>query len=523
MYRVMIVDDEPYVIEGLKTLIDWEKYGFKVCFEADNGTTALELAENFNPELIITDIRMPEINGLELIEKCQKQLKHKPQYIILSGFNDFEYARTAMRFGVSNYILKPIDEEELGEALNKVKRELDRIKEDFHVDTDYNPVVNELLMKYITGEGDEHNLIKGYIQNYKEAELSYMIVQWENYEKPFRRFQGELCIADRAIRKIILNTIGDNMSINVIEDNRGYGILVTEKIMDKFDNNLNNLAQKIISNIQDGISLNVNIYLGKAVKGLTRIKESRDTCMNTININFLLSRKGIVKYQEIMDMTINYNVWNNKLFDILMEAVEKNNVEKIYESLEIIFEEIKNELPAPEIVKANIASFELEVIKLVLNMNGNANELSKCIKNFKFISGALDEIKEELKNFCIFASEYINTLKEIRNIGLVGQVRKYIDLNYNKNIKLKNISEVFYINPIYLGQIFKKKIGTSFKDYLNEIRIHKAEELLKDNDLKVCEISSMVGFNDPNYFISKFEKTTNLSPTEYKKFCKNNG
>mgnify|MGYP001594635971 FL=1 len=122
LYRVMIVDDEPFVRKGLRSLINWESYNFSICYEADNGRDALKLAKDFRPDLIITDIKMPEMDGLELVKKCVENADIESKYIILTGFSNFEYAQRSMGYGVCNYILKPVEEEEIIETLIKDRR-----------------------------------------------------------------------------------------------------------------------------------------------------------------------------------------------------------------------------------------------------------------------------------------------------------------------------------------------------------------------------------------------------------------
>lgn len=513
----MLVDDEPFVRQGLMALINWEKYDFEICCEADNGTDAFELAKVFNPELIITDIKMPEMDGLELIKKCKEDSNINSKYIILSGFSDFEYARTAMGYGVYNYILKPVDEEEVVDTLNKIKNELDIISKKTLNEVDNKEFTSKILKEFIDGKIEESRLakVKKCIPEYEKGEFVYTILQPVNGQYSLDSYEKDTYEIITEIRKVILNINVNNMTLFVLQENIGLGIVVSKIMNDK--DSFNSVLQIIADEILERVGIKVIIYMGKSVKGIAYIKDSRDFCMTAINTNFILSRKGIVCYEDIKDVVFNYSGESNKLFEDLIESVEKNNINKIDENIEAIYTNLQMKGVAPEIIKASIANFQLDVIKLITNMNGELKELASSIKILQLNFMVISDIKEELRSFCVLASEYMSKLKQTNKSGIIYEVKEYINANYNKDIKLKDISKHFYINTIYLGQIFKKNFEVSFNDYLNNFRVERAKELLDNKKYKICEISAMVGYKDEKYFITKFEKITGVTPAEYKK------
>ncbi|HEY5562617.1 MAG TPA: response regulator [Clostridiaceae bacterium] len=516
----MIVDDEPFVILGLEALINWHQYGFEVCCVADNGIDAFEKAKNFKPNLIITDIKMPEMDGLELIKRCIGEQLIDSKYIILTGFSNFEYARSAMRYGVYNFILKPVDEDEIINTLNIIKEELDLKKQKIFNEFDYRDFTGKMLKKFIDGKLLEKKLgkIKKYVPEYKNGEFIYVILQAVKCKYSQVYYEADIYEILKEIKKVILNINGVNKTLFFLQENIGLGIVVSKSMLDNQNYSLMPMLQMVIDIIFEKMGTQAILYIGKTVRGIPLIKESRDSCITTVNTNFLLSRKGIVSYETIKDIIFNYSGKSNELFEELTEAVEKNNLNKINENIEIICTNFQVELIAPEIIKADIASFELEVIKLITNMNGDVKHLASSVKRLQLNFMVISDIKEELKNFCNLASKYMNSIRETKKSGILYEVKKYININYSQDIRLKDISKHFYINTIYLGQIFKKKFGVSFNDYLNDYRITKAKELLESKKYKISEISTMVGYNDANYFISKFEKITCVTPAEYKKY-----
>ena len=459
------------------------------------------------------------MGGFEFIQKCEAELKIGSKYIILTGFSDFEYARTAMKLSVVNYILKPVDEEELIESLNKVKKELDLNNKNLLTKFDYKVFVNSILKKFINGkiEQDKLTKIKQYTSDFENGEFTYVLVQPITWQYSLKHTNLDIYEIFTEVRKIIIKIVGEDMSIYILNENIGQGILFPQKMLYIHNNNLNSMLQKIIDDMLIKMSLHVIIYVGKKVNGITSIKESRDTCLNAVNTNFLLGRKGIIYYERIQAVNFNYNSESNEFFEELMESVEKNSLTKIDKNIDSIYKKLELECIAPGIIKANIANFELEVIKLIANMNGDVRELATSISTYQLNFMDIYDVKDVLHDFCVLASIHINNLKESRKSGVLYEVQEYINLNYNLEIRLKNISQHFYINPIYLGQIFKKKFNVSFNDYLNNYRIQKAKELLKNKKYKISEISAMVGYNDTNYFINKFEKITNTTLSEYRK------
>lgn len=180
MLKVLIVDDEPWVLEGLRTMIDWEKFGYEVCGEAQNGTDAMRLIQENKPELVLTDINMPVINGLELITKLNEVMEKPPKFVILSGYDDFKYARTALRQRVNEYLLKPIDDEEIEALLSRITPIIQNeiaSNEDFDKKQFF--IVNNIINRLIQGEYNENLelLTRNTLKLQVDAELMCILIE----------------------------------------------------------------------------------------------------------------------------------------------------------------------------------------------------------------------------------------------------------------------------------------------------------------------------------------------------------
>jgi len=344
MLKIIIADDEPFFIEGLKVLIDWEKHGYEIIGLAYNGEEAIEKIITLKPDVVLTDLRMPEIEGLEIIRKCVKELNLKPKFIIISGYDDFTFAQKAMKYGVNHYILKPVEEETLINALAEIKAEI-------------------------------------FIQN----------------GIPENKY------SDYALTGDLIDAISRNDLI------------------------------AIESEIENFIS---GIFLTPFPSGQVR-------------------------------------VFTNSLF--------------------------------------------IGIMKMIHFLGGDAGEF---IENHPeptidtFTSSV--DMKQFLHDFCRDCAQFITDLKSRQTNGLMCKMENYIKQNYHENINLKKISEVFYINPVYLGQLFSKHFNMYFHDYLTKIRIDEAKRLLRTTDLKVYEVADKVGFQNVDYFINKFKKRVNCTPLHYR-------
>ena len=219
----------------------------------------------------------------------------------------------------------------------------------------------------------------------------------------------------------------------------------------------------------------------------------------------------------------NYSLIEIPGFDLLLEEVELNNNKGIIAGIEKIFGKAREDSYAPEVIKGNIAVFQMNMLKLINELSGDQTDISCLFKNLKPDIMDMDDIKRELINSCIQAAEYINTFRKREKAGIISEVKKYIDNNYYKDIILKNLAEKYRVNPIYLGQIFNKSLKISFNDYLHQVRIKNAESLLIDGDTKISNIAAMVGYKDFNYFIRKFKELVNTTPIKYRESYKRDG
>ena len=372
--KVLFVDDEPIITQGLRVLIDWENEGFEIAGSVQNGNEALKFLKKEPVDLVLTDIRMPECSGLELLETVKDQGISEAYFIIMSGYDDFSYAQQAIRAGCLDYILKPVDADELLKIVRKVRSLEEARKEDEE-----------------------------------------------------RRSRMEHAYLDR---NMITRLIGT------------------------YDN-------------------------GNPAKSVIICKDNLDG---------------------------------------LTAAIEENDHEKIEKFVYAFYRETKEKNLTEEEINFNISYLLFQLIHIASEQDDEVNheEIMRFIGESSFEESIIKG-SAYMCRFCLEYAEYVSQLRKSAARGILQDVEREIKAHYAENISLRELSQKFYLNSAYLGQIFKKKYGQSFKDYLTDYRIKEAARMLARTDLKIIRIAEDVGYKDSDYFVQKFIERMGCTPSKYRR------
>lgn len=385
MLRVLLVDDEPFILQGLAMMIDWQGEGFEIIGKVSNAKDALEVLRKENPHLVIADIKMPEMTGLEFLEKVRREKLSDAYFVILSGYSDFDYVHTALLNECLDYMLKPVNREELLMILGRVRTLYEQSEKKRRDDSQKEKNIEALMMQFFLGfEIDERD---------------------------------------------------------VQENPTDWGL--TDKRVEKHK----------IDELIHAIAMNDREVIESGTRQLLEDLERMD--------------------ERVINMVVNY-----LMFELIHLAYEQDK-------------------------------------------NVNQQEVFRFIGNSMF-----EQLNPEGADTGMvrLLSEYGNYLAQLRGNqskgGVLGQIETDLKENFSENLTLKDLSKKYYVNAAYLGQIFKKQYGESFKDYLNRIRIEEAAELLLKTDKKVYEIAEEVGYRDLDYFINKFIGMKGCTPAKFRKQIK---
>jgi two-component system response regulator YesN len=526
MFKLLIVDDELYIREGLKALIKWRELGFDICGLAENGQQALKLAVETKPDVIITDIKMPLMNGLELIKEVNENISTDVRFVVLSGYGEFDYAKQAMRYGVKNYILKPIEEEELEIIVKELYDELVNERKDKEAKLQAINSLSEISLKTILkSEADREAVdnVKKFLNVRYSEYFRYIMLEIENSSPQVKEELYENDKGDR-IKDYLVEILGEEFKYNILKDDChkcntiDYGIIVTEKLLKNNKNDINFIIELIYAQLRKKASEKVYIYAGKVVNELISLRESYDSALYTHSFRLYKKNCNVIFYDDIKDIPISNDFNDGLNFDYLVEAIENNNVVKIDEIISSYFNEEGSTPIDMKLLPIKINYFVYQVIKIVSIMNGETTEVIKYSSDLNLINFInIDKIEKNIKTFSKYCAKYINSLRHNQCSGILYDIEKYIHENYCSRITIKEVANQFYINSAYLGQIFKKRYGVSFNDYIHQCRMEKAKELLIRTDFKIYEISEKIGYKNTDNFIEKFEKINGMTPFQYRK------
>lgn len=531
MIKVMIVDDEPYIRQGLRILINWERYGYTVCEEAANGHEAVKILEEKDIDLVITDIKMPGMDGLELIEYTRENISPKIPFIILSGFYEFEYAKKAIKYDVADYVLKPVQREELIKVLEEYKVLYYNQIEKYKKQEIYEKIIfDRHLASVMSGvyNCEDIDYIKNYLFNIDN--VRYIRIEYDDTSNKYNKLTSEEKSNEQnrlyEAMKDYLEEHWYHVYIPHSNDQEFYvGFIYTKALSEK-----ENLREKeYIKDLHETLSFvlpfKIILYIGQMVNNIKQISESYKSALIAKNFQSYFKVIDIAFYDEIKNkISTNKYPVDKEVIDDLIKAIEENNKDRIDQRVDNLYQHFKELVADPEMIKISVDYLLFNLISLAkeLYSDFDQEEVSNMISQGGYEHMAVRGSASHMKRFAYEFSDYLNSLRKHTFGGVLVDVEREILDNYKDNLTLKSLSEKYYINSAYLGQIFKKHFGVSFKDYLNNYRIDKACEMLLRSDDKIYEIAEAVGFNNTDYFISKFVQLKGTTPLQYRKqFLKN--
>lgn len=534
--KVFLVEDEMVIRRGIKKSIDWEKEGYIFCGEASDGELAYPMIIKEKPDILITDIRMPFMDGLELCKLVKKELPNI-KILILSGYDEFDYAKEAIRLGVTEYLLKPISSGKLLEALNGVSESIRREKEDKDLVRKYMEEMREntehekqkFFEQMIAGNlsmADALETGKKYEMNLSAGMYNLLLFRFTLGKE--NRKSGELLgEAEYAIEKLT-----ERLEY-VFEFQRGvegWAFLLMADNEEQMSERVKELSKDLEEIMKNYSTIAYFGGIGQPVARLRELEESFREAERALAARFTMELNRII---SVEDIRMAQNV--DTLDDI--EITSFGEIEKTRTMLEKFLNNgAEDEID--EFVDVYINELPEENLKSVLMrqyiiMDAYIVMMSFCEK-IEGIEGEMQAQSEELKN----SMKTIQTLEEIKNyirmllkkiIGVRDTIsgRRYSDIieiakdqirktYMSDEISLNTIAAEVGMSPSYFSSIFSKEMGKTFVEYLTEIRMDRAKELLMCSSMKTSEIGYEVGYKDPHYFSYIFKKTQNCTPKEFR-------
>lgn len=521
--QVMLVDDEQYVRKGLLGLIDWDSLGYCVSHEADNGKDALRIitSRQSDIDVVITDIRMPVMDGLKLIEEVKLHNLSTCKFIILSGYNDFSYAQSAIRYGVSDYILKPIEEEDLEETLRKLALEIKEVR------------LQKAISGRLTLRGLFEQLSRGEqaakavaelderVRLSKGSVLRYGIVEMNRSLSEEGDATDYLIKDDVSVVAQALQTLVDVPSDDFVVQLRNHqcAFLICSDALKLYGGSYEQFGAALQNLLTKRLQAGVTLYFGTSVKEMKMLSTSIQTANELLQYKYVKGMKDVLFYETASKTKLSYAEPDASLFHRIQEAVEEQETEKIKTTIATLFAEIETKSLAKDAIRTIINRYVHRIVGTLQGMQGPTDLLVNLKPMLSWDAQPLSfsQLQHLFISFMIESSRMMEQLRGEQTKGSIHKIKSYIEHHYQANINLKSIAAEFYMNPVYVGQLFKKTYGQYFNEFLLSIRIGEAKKLLRQTDLRIYEIAEKVGFNNADYFVAQFEKMEDIPPSEYRK------
>jgi len=525
MLKVMIIDDEPYILQGLQVLVDWNKEGFDIDALMTNGKDALKYLKENKVDLIISDIQMPVMTGLELLEQINKSHLSDAKFVILTGYDNFSYVQTAIRNGCFDYILKPVSKDDLISVLRKVanlNEEKTMVEEKQKKMEDAYLASN--LMSIIKGKYDDTNVeyVNNHLQltggiRFVDIEIMTEGIVDDEDDYDLRLLQKQLFVALKEILKESVNHFIFDVSYE--KDNYDVGFIYCENMATRRDMSEEEFFQMLLKKLEVLFAKPVRIMCGKLVPDVSSLSKSYSSCARIDSIKGFHNQKDLYFYEKDIQVGQNGIVLCKSSLDECISAIQSNDHDAIRAAVKQLYEDMNSAESTNNVIDLNINYLLFQLIHLATEQDDNVNqeEVIQYISEQSFEKSINRGSAQHFERFAIEYADYLMGLRKNVSRGILAEIEAEIKDHYAENISLRNLGEKFFINSSYLGQIFRKKYNQSFKDYLTNYRINEASKQLINTDKKINRIAFDVGYKDCDYFIRKFIETKGCTPSKYRK------
>ncbi len=505
MFKLFIVDDEPTIRKGLSQFIPWNNIDVEIVGEACDGASALKKIETLNPDIVITDIKMPNMDGIEL-SKMLFENYHGIKVIILTGYADFSYAQSAIRYDVTDFVLKPTPKDKIIAAVKGAQeRILVERKQEYTLNGDLS-ILQEQVLEQLTRGLIESYLTEDRLRTYNVTLNYYYLIAFQISEYQAEKKQSNILALKNMIS--ILNKDGycyfydNNIVLSIFktpqnESSLPKTILASCKEISDVVNNFSDTQVSI------GVSLCHHGFAELSTAGFEVVQALSKHFFNGEDISFFSpSQKS--------ERTV---TTDQSFFLCGLESLfESYDFETINHNIRDFFTQQKIDVANAQDT-VNICTQIYLISARVLSKN-NRPALDSALNNLILESVSITELEKTVEKMILITEQNLRHTTQ-KTSEAVTQTREYIDLHYAENLHLSGIAGHVHINSQYLCRIFKKECGETINEYITKIRINRAKELLRNSNYLTYEVGEKVGFNDPAYFSSVFKKLTGISPKDY--------
>lgn len=522
MFRIILADDEPVIIRGLKKLIEWEKLDAEIIADACDGEELLRQVRKLQPDIIISDVAMPKMTGLDVIEEIRKN-HWNVKVIFLSGYQEFDYVKTALSREAVDYLLKPVGKEELEHAIKRAEQMLRTDHPLEYWKAEKNDV--EQVFKKINSEYESRNLYQHFQEIGIETEgkvfVGVSLMLPPSYSAK---------LEDQNMFELVRFSIFQKIHEHLKQNKNGFVI--------KRDTDIDNLIllgedegkvkgeiEWLRQWIEEQYHVGLIVGIGKTTNQISELKYAYKTAKFSCQL-YYFCEEDVIRYSSISrefqssfnDYTECYGRLRQSVFD--RDESWKERLEELMDIIENLH--YGNRYAAENRCVAMLLDLLREVQEYTRLAEKNRKNYELFVSNIRHVN-TYRELKSFIrKNLKWFVEEVLSP-ENTKERDVIRHVKYYIKEHYAEDIRLGKIAELVYMNPYYFSAFFKKETGQNFKNYLIEVRMKAALKLLMESDVTSYHLANAVGYKDVKTFVEKFKEYYGDTPTEYKKNWKEKG
>ncbi|WP_240415095.1 response regulator [Paenibacillus periandrae] len=534
MYRLVIVDDEPTVRHGLSTYFDWSQYGIEVVGEADDGDVALELIERIKPDMVLTDVRMPQMDGIQLSTEIKLRFPGI-KIVFVSGHDDADYLKSALKVNAVDYIFKPVNMQELAAVVERVVKELQDAEQErtYIVDmqvklTQSMPLLREKFLMSLIWDGVKNPArIKDRLDFLgldlpAEADYWTLVLKIDDSaEVVATRTERDQQLLSYSVLNIVQELTEQMMQGYAFETRNGeFVVILRMGEEDSQEERLFSLTEQIRDNLKRWLKISVTIGVGERISGLQSMPESYNQAREAADQRWYLGKNHIISIDNLQQNTDSLYRFDMAQGERIMSVLKATDQEKLLTELDGIFEPLSRSRKEG---LTNCRNVSLQLIlmasRLLLELNMMGPEMvdkEAVLWEQVFKQETILDLRHRVETHLLDVCERIREKRSAKPKNAIERVHALIDERFAENLQVGDIAREVFLSPTYLCLLFKQETGETINEYLTKVRIEKAKELLSDPRNKFYEVCYTVGYSDPSYFSKLFKKYTGLTPSAFR-------
>lgn len=534
MFRLVIVDDEPTVRHGLMSYFDWDKYGIEVVGEADDGDVGLEVIERLKPDIVLTDVRMPQMDGIRLSHEIKERFPGT-KIVFVSGHDDADYLKSALKVNAVDYIFKPVDRLELAAVIERVVNELKEAEQErtYIVDmqvklTQSMPLLREKFLMSLIRDGIPHPArIKDRL-DFLGLDLPSQAVYWtivvkidDSAQVVATRSERDQQLLSYSILNIVQEIIGKYMQGYAFENRNGefVGILRMGE-EDTQEEMLLGVAEDIRDSLLKWLKISVTIGVGERISELGSLPQSYNQAQEAADHRWYLGKNHIISIDHLQQNNESAYRFDAAQGERILSVVKSSDKVALHAELDDVFVPLSQNRRLGFSYGRNVS---LQLILLTsrllqeLNMLGpemDSKERDLWERIFK--QERIADLRGIVEEYLLQVCERIEEKRKGKPKNVIERIHALIEQRYAENLQINDIAKEVFLSSTYMCLLFKQETGETINEFMTKVRIEKAKELLSDPRNKFYEVCYQVGYSDPSYFSKLFKKYVGLTPSAYR-------